>query len=91
MVELFRSLTETANPTSTKDTIFFVIIIVLALWDIVWKGFALWRAARNNQFRWFIALLIINSIGILPIVYLVSFQETSKRQLENENTKVGTT
>ena len=91
MVELFRSLTETADPTSTKDTIFFVIIIVLALWDIVWKGFALWRAARNNQFRWFIALLIINSIGILPIVYLVSFQETSKRQLENENTKVGTT
>ena len=91
MVELFRSLTETTDPTSTEDAIFFVVIIVLALWDIVWKGFALWRAARNNQFRWFIALLIINSIGILPIVYLVSFQETSKRQLENENTKVGTT
>lgn len=80
MVELFRSLTETTDPTSTKDAIFFVIIIVLALWDIVWKGFALWKAARNNQFRWFVALLIINSIGILPIVYIKFFQNTRNKR-----------
>lgn len=80
MVELFRSLTETTDPTSTKDALFFVAIIVLALWDIAWKGFALWRAARNNQFRWFIALLIINSIGILPIVYIKFFQNTRNKR-----------
>lgn len=81
MVELFRSLTETTDPTSTEDAIFFVVIIVLALWDIAWKGFALWRAARNNQFRWFIALLIINSIGILPIVYLKFFQKKKSSEI----------
>ena len=75
MLELFRSLMETTDPTSTEDAVFFVIIVVLALWDIVWKGFALWRAARNNQFRWFVVLLVVNSIGILPIIYLTCFQK----------------
>jgi hypothetical protein len=37
-----------------------------------WRGMALWRAGRNNQKNWFIALLLINSIGILPIIYLIT-------------------
>ena len=43
----------------------------LALWDLVWKGFALWRAARRKEQWWFLALFLINSMGILPIVYLL--------------------
>ena len=34
------------------------------------KGFALWRAAQLAQKKWFIALLIINTFGILELVYL---------------------
>ncbi len=43
----------------------------LAMWDLAWKGFALWRAARRKEQWWFLALLLINSMGILPIVYLL--------------------
>lgn len=46
-------------------------IIALALWDLVWKGLALWRASKKNQKGWFIAIIIINSAGILPIAYLL--------------------
>jgi hypothetical protein len=46
------------------------LIGAVVLWELVWKGFALWRAARNNHQGWFIALMLINSVGILPIVYL---------------------
>lgn len=46
-----------------------VFILVLA-WSLVWKGMALWRAARLNQREWFVALLLINTLGILDIVYL---------------------
>ena len=46
-------------------------IAVLAVWDLIWKGFALWRAGRNNQPGWFVALLILNTVGILPIIYLL--------------------
>ena len=41
------------------------------MWDLAWKGLALWRAARRNEPWWFVALLLINSVGILPIAYLL--------------------
>lgn len=48
-----------------------IIIVVLALWELFWKGVALWRAAHQNQRSWFIALLLINSAGVLPIIYML--------------------
>lgn len=43
----------------------------LVLWDLVWKGIALWRAARRREQWWFVALLVVNSMGLLPIAYLL--------------------
>ncbi|MBI5614256.1 hypothetical protein HY947_04995 [Candidatus Gottesmanbacteria bacterium] len=43
--------------------------------DIVLKGFALWRAAQRKEQYWFIALLIVNSLGILPGFYLLTHQD----------------
>lgn len=48
-----------------------ILIVVLAFWELVWKGVALWRAAHRNQRNWFIAMLIVNSVGVLPIIYLL--------------------
>lgn len=45
------------------------IFILLVVWSLVWKGLALWRAARNNHLGWYIALLILNTFGILEILY----------------------
>ncbi|MDP2665608.1 MAG: DUF5652 family protein [bacterium] len=49
-------------------------ILALALWTVVIKGYALWHAARGNQRGWFIALLVINTLGILEVVYLIWFR-----------------
>lgn len=51
----------------------FPLMVPLALWSLFWKGLALWRAAQNKQKGWFIALLVINTAGILEIVYLLFF------------------
>lgn len=48
-----------------------VIILLIALWDLAWKGFAMWRAAHKSSKLWFTALLVINSAGIVPILYLL--------------------
>lgn len=53
------------------------LLIFLIAWDLVWKGLALWRAARNEQLVWFIVLLIVNSVGILPIIYLLIHRRSS--------------
>jgi methionyl-tRNA synthetase len=53
------------------------LLFLALLWTIVLKGFALWHAARNEQKWWFIALLVINTLGILEIIYLIWFRPTS--------------
>jgi len=58
-------------------SIFIPLILVALLWTIVLKGYALWHAARNSQKKWFIALLVINTVGILEIVYLIWFRPKS--------------
>jgi len=54
------------------------ILAPLIIWTLVWKGMALWKAGRNNQLYWFIALLIVNTLGLLEIVYIVWFQKKSR-------------
>lgn len=54
------------------------LIILLAIWELVWKGMGLWRAARENQTSWFVAILIFNTLGILPILYLYVFSPKQK-------------
>jgi methionyl-tRNA synthetase len=45
-------------------------LLALVAWTLAWKGVALWRAARAGQSAWFIALLLINTLGLLEIVFL---------------------
>lgn len=47
-----------------------IAALVLAVWTLPWKGYALWIAARNKHKYWFIALLIINTVAILEIIYI---------------------
>ena len=54
---------------------FLALIIIISIWELIWKGIALWRTGRNNQLKWFVALLILNTAGILPILYLLFFQK----------------
>jgi len=50
---------------------FMPIIITLLVWEIVWKLIALWKAARNNHLAWFVCIGILNTAGILPIIYIL--------------------
>ena len=49
------------------------IIVLIVLWVLPWKGVALWKAAKNGSKKWFIALLILNTLGILEILYIFIF------------------
>ncbi|MBX4206016.1 DUF5652 family protein [Candidatus Microgenomates bacterium] len=54
------------------------ILVVLGLIDVILKGFAIWKAIKNNQMYWFVALFVLNTAGILPLAYLVFFQPESQ-------------
>ena len=48
----------------------WAVLVPLLVWSGIWKGIALWKAARRDQLGWYLALLIINSVGVLPIIYI---------------------
>jgi len=52
-----------------------LLLYVLSLWSVIWKGIALWRAAKQGQRNWFIVMLVLNTIGILELVYLFRFSK----------------
>lgn len=57
-----------------------MIIAVIAIWSLVWKGLALWKSARKNNPIWFVVMLIINTVGILEILYIFVFSEMGKKE-----------
>lgn len=46
------------------------VILPIAIWTLFWKGCALWIAAKNNKGWWFAVLLVLNTVGILEIIYI---------------------
>jgi len=54
-----------------------IVIVLLTIWDGVWKLIAMWKSARHNQLAWFICLAIFSTVGILPILYILCFQKTA--------------
>jgi len=46
------------------------ILVPLIIWTLVWKGIALWKSARRNEMIWFVVLLVLNTLGILEIIYI---------------------
>ncbi len=51
-----------------NPTFFFFAVV----WTFIWKGLALWKAAGLRQKGWFIAILLLNTLGILEIIYLLA-------------------
>lgn len=56
------------NPAGIAAFAGFAIILAVAL--LALKGYALWHAARKNDLSWFVALLLLNTVGLLEIFYL---------------------
>jgi len=58
------------------------VIVFLAIWDGVWKLIAMWKSARHDQLAWFICLAVFNTVGMLPILYILFFQRTGTQAPE---------
>jgi hypothetical protein len=45
--------------------------LYFVIWEVFWKVLASWKAAKNNSKILFVAILILNTVGLLPIGYLI--------------------
>lgn len=64
-----------------NQSLYLLFLIVLIVWSLSWKGAAMWRAARNGQIAWFVAILIISLVGLLEITYLMFFQRKKENSI----------
>ena len=55
-------------------------LMIAAVWTLIWEGLALWHSAKNNQRNWFIACLLLNTLGLVPIIYLIWFRPEKKNK-----------
>jgi len=51
------------------------VIWLILLWTLPWKGVALWKAAKNSHKKWFLTLLIVNTLALLEIIYIFYFSK----------------
>lgn len=65
----------------------FALFPLLALWGFFWKGLALWHSAQRGERWWFLALLLINTVGILEIVYLFAIAKLTMHELFTSKVK----
>ena len=65
------------------------LLVVIIVWSAVWKLLALWKSARKNHLVWFIVLALINTVGILEILYVYIFSEMkfNKKKKSKRNNK----
>lgn len=54
------------------------LLFPLMLWGLFWKGWSLWKAARAESKIWFVVLLLVNTVGILDILYIFVFSKIKK-------------
>ena len=54
------------------------VLIVIMLWVLPWKGYSLWLASKSNHKKWFIALLVLNTLAILDIIYIFFINKRKK-------------
>ncbi len=56
------------------------ILLLITAWVLPWKGVALWKAAKNKSKWWFIALLVLNTLAVLEILYIFVFSKRKAKE-----------
>ena len=62
---------------NVNSPVLTTILVILLVWTIPWKIYAVWLSAKRNQKIWFVVLLIVNTFGILEIIYIFKIAEKS--------------
>jgi hypothetical protein len=74
MLDSFFNLSANLGAQATSP-----FLLLSLLWVLPWKGVALWRASRNSHKKWFIALLLLNTLAILEIIYIFVFSKPKQK------------
>ena len=55
-----------------------LVVVVLGIWEAVWKGVGLWHAGRDRNLLWFVLMFVLNTVGILEIIYVFAISRPKR-------------
>ncbi|MEM5772991.1 MAG: DUF5652 family protein [Candidatus Aenigmatarchaeota archaeon] len=58
--------------------VFNFLVFFLLIWSLFWKAWALWTVGMRKEKNWFIILFLLNTVGILEIIYLLTILKKAK-------------
>jgi len=61
-----------------------LVAIILVLWVIPWKIYAVWMAVKNGHKKWFVALLLLNTLAILELIYIFKIAKKSWAEVKTD-------
>ena len=67
------------DPVLSQLGISIWVVLLITVWEAVWKFIAMWKAAKQNSVAWFIVLGVLNTVGILPILYIYVFSKMGRK------------
>lgn len=70
-------LSNMAAQTGIPLALIIIFMGIVSIWSLCWKGVALWKACQRKQLLWFVVLLVVNTMGILEILYIFVFSKIS--------------
>jgi len=56
-----------------------IILLLVIVWSLIWKGLALWASARKGDKTWFVVFMVLNLLGIPEILYIYFFSKMDKK------------
>ena len=62
------------------------LLVIVITWELVWKGLSMWKSSKKDQPYWFITLLVLNTFGILQILYYYVFSEVKLDERSKKKT-----
>jgi Family of unknown function (DUF5652) len=82
---------KSAHALGAPDPAVRRLVIAVVAWSLTWKGVSLWRAAKDDNKRWFVTLLVSNTLGILDAVYLFGVSGARRRRHRDERSILAAT
>lgn len=71
-MEIKSLLTQSDLESGILQSVNVEILIFILIAVVILKGVAMWRASKRNSRVWFWVLLLVNSMGLLPALYLIN-------------------
>jgi hypothetical protein len=71
-----------------NSALFAIVFTAVALWSLLWKGLALWRSSQKKSKVWFVIILVFNTAGLIPILYLIFTKNPNRKKKDLDENKV---